>query len=88
MIAGGRAVWIPCAPCGAAADPTGAGNSSTAAVLCGWCQGKAPAECGAMGAVSAARCIEQFGPPDFSAGMQAGAQADLAAMLAELEGHP
>ena len=41
-----------------------------------------------MGGVSAARCIEQFGPPDFSAGMQAGAQADLAAMLAELEGHP
>lgn len=88
VIAGGRAVWIPCAPCGAAADPTGAGNSSTAAVLCGWCLGKSPAECGAMGAVSAARCIEQFGPPDFSAGMRAGAQADLAAMLAELEGHP
>lgn len=88
VIAGGRVVRIPCAPCGAVADPTGAGNSSTAAVLCGWCQGRSPAECGVMGAISAARCIEQFGPPDFDGGARARALADQAAMLAQLEGNP
>lgn len=44
-------------------DPTGAGNSSTAAVLTGFCEQLPISECGRRGSMSAARCIEQFGPP-------------------------
>lgn len=85
VLAGGRAVSIPCAPCGPVVAPTGAGNSSSAAVLCGWCQGRSPAACGAMGAISAARCIEQYGPPILTDEMRARAREDLEHMLRGLE---
>lgn len=85
VLAGGGVRFIPCAPCGPVVDPTGAGNSSTAAVLCGWCEGASPTACGVMGAISAARCIEQFGPPDLSDGVRARALADREAMLGGLE---
>jgi sugar/nucleoside kinase (ribokinase family) len=43
-------------------DPTGAGNSSSGAVLIGFCEGKNPEETGLMGSISAAYMISQFGP--------------------------
>lgn len=44
-------------------DATGAGNSSTAGVFLNRCEGVSLAECGRRGALSAACCIKQFGPP-------------------------
>lgn len=45
-------------------DPTGAGNSSSAAVLVGFCQNREPLETGLMGSISAGYIISQFGPPE------------------------
>lgn len=47
-------------------DPTGAGNSSSAAVLYAYCEGFDDVECGLIGSISAAKCIEQYGPPELS----------------------
>ena len=44
-------------------DPTGGGNSSSGAVLYGYCSGYSPRECGMMGSIAAAMCLEQFGVP-------------------------
>lgn len=86
VLSGGRAIYIPCAPCVRVEDPTGAGNSSTAAVLYGWGEGLSPAECGVLGAISAARCIEQFGPPELTAAARARCRADREQMLREMGG--
>lgn len=45
-------------------DPTGGGNSSSGAVLYGYCSGYSPGESGIMGSISAAMCLEQFGVPE------------------------
>lgn len=45
-------------------DPTGCGNSSSAAVLCGMCEGVDPLTAGLMGSISAAYTLRQFGPPE------------------------
>lgn len=45
-------------------DPTGGGNSSSGAVLYGYCSGYSPGECGMMGSIAAAMCLEQFGVPE------------------------
>ena len=57
---------IPSISCGNVIDPTGAGNSSSAAVLYGYCENYNDYQCGILGSISAAKCIEQFGPPDLS----------------------
>lgn len=44
-------------------DVTGGGNSSSAAVLIGYCEGRSLEEMGLMGSISAAICIEQEGVP-------------------------
>ncbi len=44
-------------------DVTGAGNASSAAVLCGYARGYEPSVCAKMGSVAAAFCIAQYGPP-------------------------
>lgn len=44
-------------------DPTGGGNSSTGAVLCGAVNHYSPKVCGKMGSLSAAMCISQYGVP-------------------------
>lgn len=44
-------------------DPTGGGNSSSGAVLYGFCEGKTPLEAGIMGSISAGMCLEQYGVP-------------------------
>lgn len=45
-------------------DPTGGGNSSSGAVLYGFCEGYEAEICGRMGSVSAAMCISQYGVPE------------------------
>jgi sugar/nucleoside kinase (ribokinase family) len=54
---------IPTVPDVHVIDPTGAGNSSSGGVLVGYCQGHDPVKIGMMGAVSAAFCLAQYGPP-------------------------
>ncbi len=54
---------IPPVPNVHVVDPTGAGNSSSGAVLVGYCQGQDPIKMGVMGAISAAYCLAQYGPP-------------------------
>ena len=44
-------------------DVTGGGNSSSGAVLYGYCEDKGLVMSGIMGSISAAYCIAQFGPP-------------------------
>jgi len=46
-------------------DTTGAGNSSSAAVLYAYCENIPEPMAAAMGAVSAAYCISQYGPPKY-----------------------
>lgn len=79
------AASIPPVPGVEAADPTGAGNSSSAAVLYGLCQGEAPEVCGLRGSISAAACIAQYGPPGFSAEGRRNAAALLEKMRREWE---
>ena len=45
-------------------DNTGGGNSSSGAVLCGYCEGRTLYECGKMGSMAAAKCLEQYGVPN------------------------
>ncbi|POP32846.1 carbohydrate kinase family protein [Lactonifactor longoviformis] len=63
MITPKEAVEVPSCQGVKVMDPTGGGNSSSGAVLCGYCQGYSPAECGRMGSISAAMCISQYGVP-------------------------
>ena len=66
ILRGGKATHTPCVPNAQVVDPTGAGNSSSAAVLYGFCEGYSDLECGLMGSISAAMCIRQYGPPDMA----------------------
>lgn len=45
-------------------DPTGGGNSSSGAVLYGFCEEFSPEKCGIMGSISAAMCLGQYGVPE------------------------
>lgn len=45
-------------------DPTGGGNSSSGAVLCGFCEGQDLESCARMGNLSAVMCLGQYGVPD------------------------
>ena len=56
---------IPPVPDVRVVDPTGAGNSSSGAVLVGYCQGQDPVTIGTMGTISATYCLTQYGPPPF-----------------------
>ena len=44
-------------------DPTGGGNSSSGAVLCGFCENQSPEACAKMGNLSAVMCLGQYGVP-------------------------
>ena len=57
----GRAVFCPSYITEHEPDPTGCGNCSTAAVMVGLCEGRTPAECGAMGSIAASLNARQFG---------------------------
>lgn len=64
MISKTDIVEVPSQPAVHVVDPTGGGNSSTGAVLCGLVEGYSPEICGKMGSISAAMCISQHGVPD------------------------
>lgn len=64
MITPEEVVYVPTVDHVNVVDPTGGGNSSSGAVLYGWCSGHTPEECGLMGSISAAMCLEQYGVPD------------------------
>lgn len=63
VIVGDRVRRIPAIANGRVVDPTGAGNSSSGAVLVGLCEGQDALIAGVMGAISASYVIAQFGPP-------------------------
>ena len=65
MITPCEAIEVPSQPNVNVVDPTGGGNSSTGAVLCGLVEGYSPEACGKMGSISAAMCISQHGVPEF-----------------------
>lgn len=64
MITPSETVFVPTAAHVNVVDPTGGGNSSSGAVLYGWCTAHTPLECGLMGSISAAMCLEQYGVPE------------------------
>ena len=61
MITKDEIVSVPSDFSYALVDPTGAGNSSSAAVLVGFCEGKTLYEIGIMGSIAAGSNISQFG---------------------------
>ncbi len=58
-----KTVFVPSAEDVNVVDVTGGGNSSSGAVLYGYCCGYSLEECGRMGSISAAMCLGQFGVP-------------------------
>ncbi len=64
MLEGDKVYEIPPVSGITAVDVTGGGNSSSAAVLCGICEGLSPLQAGIMGSISASVCIAQFSVPD------------------------
>ncbi|MEL7610568.1 MAG: carbohydrate kinase family protein [Bacillota bacterium] len=67
VIRSGEIHRIPAVKDVQALDPTGAGNASSAAVLYGYSEGYGAKACGAMGSISGALALEQYGPPPFGA---------------------
>ena len=63
MINKERVVFTPSIDSFKPVDPTGAGNSSSAAVLVGYCENKSLFEIGTMGSISAGFIISQNGAP-------------------------
>lgn len=85
VLTGKKAFHVPAEPDVNVVDATGAGNSSTAAVLYGYCEGVSPIQCGIMGSISAARCIEQYGPPELTEEKMTKAQEALKRILQSQE---
>lgn len=84
ILSGEKTYHIPSVQNTPVADATGGGNSSSAGVLYGYCEGASPVACGVMGSISAAACIRQYGvPPIFSAETRAWAQRLRAEMIAQ-----
>lgn len=85
VLANGKVYRIPSEMHVQVKDPTGAGNSSTAAVMYGFCEGFTPEECGIMGSISAARVIEQYGPPVITDERMQQAREKRALMLKQIK---
>lgn len=81
MITPKNHVHIPIVSNAEVVDSTGAGNSSSGAVLVGYCQGLDPVTIGLMGSVSAAFCLAQYGPPP---ALDSGIRLDAHQILVEL----
>lgn len=64
MITPEKTVFVPSVENVNVVDVTGGGNSSSGAVLYGYCCGYSLEECGRMGSIAAAMCLEQFGVPE------------------------
>jgi sugar/nucleoside kinase (ribokinase family) len=62
MIQGGQRIPVPPIADFDVTDPTGAGNSSSGAVLTGYCQGLPLKTIGLMGSIAAGFTIAQYGP--------------------------
>ncbi|REK77726.1 carbohydrate kinase family protein [Paenibacillus paeoniae] len=63
MISGEEVVHAPVVPDLDVIDATGGGNSSSAGVLFGICEGYSPYEAGIIGSISASICLRQEGVP-------------------------
>lgn len=84
LLEGGRSHFCPSVPHAKVVDPTGGGNSSSAAVLYACCEGFDPKTAGVMGSVSASFIIAQYGPPmDYPDGMRAQAEQLVQKTLSE-----
>lgn len=64
MITPDETVCVPAVKNVDVVDPTGGGNSSSGAVLYGFCSGYSPKKCGLMGSIAAAMCLKQYGVPE------------------------
>ena len=64
MITAEEVTYVPSQKNVNVVDPTGGGNSSSGAVLYGFCEGFSPEKCGIMGSISAAMCLGQYGVPE------------------------
>lgn len=64
MITPEQAIAAPAEKNANIVDPTGGGNSSSGAVLCGFCEGQDLETCARMGNLSAVMCLSQYGVPD------------------------
>ena len=64
MITSEEVTYVPSQKNVDVVDPTGGGNSSSGAVLYGFCEGFSPEKCGIMGSISAAMCLGQYGVPE------------------------
>lgn len=65
MITKDQALAVPSEKGANIVDPTGGGNSSSGAVLCGFCEGKDLKSCAIMGNLSAVMCLSQYGVPEY-----------------------
>lgn len=82
LLADGKQYLVPPVTDAVVVDATGGGNSSSAAVLYGYCNDFHPVQCGIMGSIAAAMCIRQYGvPPLFDAALSAQAQQQLEQMM-------
>lgn len=64
MITPEQAAAVPAEKDAKIVDPTGGGNSSSGAVLCGFCEGQSLENCAKMGNLSAVMCLGQYGVPN------------------------
>lgn len=78
MITPEQAIAVPAEKDAQIVDPTGGGNSSSGAVLCGFCEGQDLETCAKMGNLSAVMCLGQYGVPELiSSEMQIQARLKL-----------
>lgn len=61
IVSNGEVIKIPAVKVKKAVDPTGAGDAYRAGFLAGYIDGKTLSECGRMGAVAGAYCVENIG---------------------------
>lgn len=64
FIQNGQVTFVPSLTNAKVVDVTGGGNSSTGAVLVGYCQGQSAIEMGNMANQSAIMCLSQYGLPE------------------------
>ena len=75
ILENGTAHIVDAEPVDRLVDTTGAGDLYAAGFLCGYTQGKAPYDCGRMGAIAAAEIISHYG---------ARPEKDLKALIADV----
>lgn len=87
MIRGTDVIRVPAGEGVQVIDPTGGGNSSSGAVLVGYCEGKSPLVCARMGNQAAAMCISVYGVPEqITERMRSEARTYAESQMTEREG--